>query len=158
MGIVDQLAIWGQNWARDNEMDDLDLAFLAWSMHLRLNTELMPPDRTVLQFEFSGTPTEFRRFWLVKDNGKIDMCLKHPGFDTDLLVSSDLRCFVETWRGFRELREEIRSERIRLKGAEELRNAFPDWLMLSGLAGYQRKKDGREKKIYERSASNSIAE
>lgn len=145
--IIEQLAVWGQHWARDMEMDDLDLGFLAWSMHLRMNTDLMPPGRTVLQFEFSGAPADCRRFWLVNTDGTVDMCLKHPGFETDLLIAADLRRFVETWRGFRDLHAEIRASRIRLTGPRELKKAFPDWLMMSMFAAYGRKSSGRERRL-----------
>jgi len=147
--IVMQLAIWGQNWARDNELDDLDLGFLAWSMSFRIDSSAMPSRRIVLEFEFSGAPTEFKRFWLVNSNGKVDMCLKNPGFETDLLIKADLRVFVEAWRGFRDLKKEIRAQRIRLSGSADLKKAFPDWLLLSALAPYERKNNGREQRLYE---------
>jgi hypothetical protein len=148
--IVTQLAIWGQHWARDNDMEDLDLGFLAWSMSLRINSDAMPPGRTVLQFEFSGVPTDFQRFWLINTNRKVDMCLKHPGFETDLLITSDLRIFVEAWRGFRDLRNEIKASRIRLAGPSTLQMAFPSWLKLSSLATNERKKSGREQRLSNR--------
>ena len=142
--LVMQMAVWGQRWARDNELHDLDPGFLAWSMHQRIDVEAMPPGRTVLQFEFSGTPTDFRQFWLVAEGGKVDMCLRDPGYETNLYIRADLQRFVETWRGFRNLRDEIRSSRICLTGPRELRKAFPDWLLLSSLAPYERRKHGRE--------------
>ena len=145
--IITNLAIWGQQWARDNELEDLDLGFLAWSMSLRIDSKRMPPGRTVLQFEFSGAPTDSKRFWLVNNDGELDMCIKHPGYDTDLLVCADLRTFVETWRGFRDLGAEIRASRIRLTGPRELRKAFPDWLMLSMFAHIERKAAGRERRL-----------
>ena len=151
--IVDQLAIWGQHWARDNEMEDLDLGFLAWSMHLRIDSDAMPPGRTVMQFEFFGAPTDFRRFWLINTDRKVDMCLKHPGFETDLLITADLSRFIEAWRGFRDLNEEIRSSRIRLTGPKELKKAFPKWLQMSSLAPYRRKNGGREQRLSESNAS-----
>lgn len=150
-GIINDLAVWGQQWARDNEMDDLDLGFLAWSMSLRIDSAKMPPGRTVLEFEFSGAPSDFRRFWLVNNEGKVDMCFKHPGFETDLLVRADLRSFVETWRGFRDINTEISASRIRLTGPQALRKAFPDWLMLSMFAHIKRKAPGREQRLYNRS-------
>ena len=148
--IITNLAVWGQHWARDNDMDDLDLGFLAWSMSLRINSDQMPPGRTVLEFEFSGAPTDFRRFWLVNNDGKIDMCFKHPGYDTDLLVRADLRVFVETWRGFRNLSTEIRASRVRLTGPRDLKKAFPNWLMLSMFADIERKAPGRERRLSSR--------
>lgn len=145
--IVMQLAIWGQHWARDNDMDDLDLAFLAWSVSQRLDLEAMPKRSIVLEFEFSGAPREFKRFWLVSQDGQVDMCIKHPGRDTDLLIKSNLKRFVEVWRGFRDLRDELRGAHMRLIGDAELRKGFPRWLQLSALAPYPRKRPGRERRL-----------
>lgn len=145
--IIDQLAVWGQSWARDMTSEDLDPAFLAWSMHQRLNIDAMPAGRTVLAFEFQGAPSDCRRFWLVNDKSGVDMCLTDPGFDVDLHVSADLRCFVEAWRGLRDLRAEIRTGRIRLHGPRNMMKQFPDWLLLSSLATYPRKLAGREKRL-----------
>ena len=154
--IITSLAVWGQHWARDNELDDLDLGFLAWSMSLRIDTDQMPPGRTVLEFEFSGAPTDFKRFWLVNDNNKVDMCFKHPGYDTDLLIRADLRVFVETWRGFRDLRTEVKASRIRLTGRPELKKAFPDWLMLSMFAHIERQAPGREQRLGRRHRPRAV--
>lgn len=145
--VVDSMAVWGQHWSRDMNMDDLDPAFLAWSMSVRMNTDAMPAGRTVIEFEFSGTPTEFRRFWLVNEDGKVDMCLKYPGYETDLHVKADMRRFVEAWRGFRDLETEIRAGRIRLTGPKAMRSAFSGWMLLSGLAPYRRRLEGREGKL-----------
>jgi len=145
--LIMQMAVWGQKWSRDMENDDLDPGFLAWSMHTRIDVNAMPPGRTVMQFDFSGAPADCRRFWLVCDDGAVDICLKDPGYSPDLFIEADLRLFTETWRGFRDLPAEIRARRIRLSGPKELRQAFPDWLMLSGLAPFERKRDGPERRI-----------
>lgn len=147
--IVMQMAIWGQHWGRDMKLEDLDAAFLAWSMHTRLNTEAMPPGRTVIEFDFSGVPKGYDRFWLVNTDGKVDMCLKHPGFDADVVVSADMRIFVEAWRGFRDIREEIYVGHIKLEGPRALTQVFPDWMLLSGLAPYSRKRAGKERRLVE---------
>ncbi len=145
--IIMQMAIWGQHWGRDMNLDDLDPAFLAWSMHTRINTDAMPAGRTVMEFEFEGIKKGYHRFWLVNTDGVVDMCLKHPGFDTDILVSAEIRRFVEAWRGFRDLREEIYSGHIKLEGSKDLKRQFPDWLLLSALAPYRRKRAGWEQRL-----------
>ncbi len=144
--IIDQLAVWGQSWARDMTFDDLDPAFLMWSMHTRLNTDAMPPGRTVIEFEFSGAPSDCRRFWLVNQDGVVDMCLKHPGFEIDVGVNADLHLFVEAWRGIRDLKREIRARRILVNGSPRLVRQFPDWLLLSALAVFPRQR-GRERRL-----------
>lgn len=144
---IESLAVWGQHWARDMEMEDLDPGFLVWSMHLRIDTGAMPKGRTVLEFDFTGAPKDCRKFWLVNQDGEIEMCLKDPGLDVDLVVASDLRLFIEAWRGFRDLRTEISARRIRLLGPEDLQRQFPEWLLLSSLAPYPRKRPGAERQL-----------
>lgn len=149
--IVGALAVWGQQWARDMDDVDLDPAYLVWSLHLRMNTEAMPPGRTVLEFEFSGAPADCRRFWLVHEGGEVEMCLKDPELDVDLVVRSDLRLFVEAWRGFRDLQREIRAGRVELLGERELQRQFPGWLKLHALAAVERLRPGRERDLARRS-------
>jgi hypothetical protein len=83
----------------------------------------------------------------VNENGAVDMCLKHPGFEVDVRVESDLLLFVEAWRGIRDLRKEILARRIRVTGPSALRSQFPEWLKLSSLAPYPRWRAGREQRL-----------
>lgn len=145
--LITDLAVWGQRWARDMRDDDLDPAFLLWSMHLRIDTAAMPPGRTVLGFEFTGAPRDCRRFWLVHESGTVDMCLKDPGFEVDVQVRADLRRFVEAWRGIRDLRTEIAARRIEVIGPPRHTKQFPSWLRLSSLACHPRKRPGRETRL-----------
>ncbi len=145
------LGRWGQRWARDLEHDDMDPLFLAWSMHLRMDTEAMPPGRTVIEFEFSEV-AGFTRFWIVANDGEVDLCIRHPGHEIDLVVCAELERFLQTWRGFRSLESEIGAGKIRLKGAPELRRGFPRWLRLSVFADETRLRAGRERRIHRRSA------
>lgn len=143
-GVIEQIAVWGQHWARDMNIDDLDPAFVAWSMHDRFDATILPPGRIVIEFVFTGTPSDLRRFWLVITDGEVDMCLKPPGYETDMIVRADIRRFVEAWRGIRDIRQEIGSRKIRLTGPRNLKKVFPDCLMLHVLASEPRKANGRE--------------
>lgn len=145
--LVETMAVWGQRWARDMEPEDLDPAFLVWSMHTRLDADAMPPGRTVIAFEFSGAPPHCQEFWLVCDDGEVEMCLKDPGHRVDLRVRSDLRTFVEAWRGFRDVRSEIKAGRIRVIGPRKLREQLPDWLRLHSHAHVPRMLRGRERRL-----------
>jgi DNA-binding HxlR family transcriptional regulator len=145
--LIDTMAVWGQHWARDMTVEDLDPAFLVWSMHTRMDPDAMPPGRTVIRFSFSGAPDDCQEFWLVAEDGEAEMCLKDPGYEVHLRVYADLLVFVETWRGFRDLRNEIRARRIRVRGPARLREAFPDWLRLHVLAGVPRLRPGRERRL-----------
>jgi DNA-binding HxlR family transcriptional regulator len=76
--IIDSLAVWGQRWSRDMKKEDLDIAFLAWSMHRNIDNERMPPGRTVIEFQFRNAPPDGKEFWLVHEHGTTDMCLESP--------------------------------------------------------------------------------
>jgi DNA-binding HxlR family transcriptional regulator len=145
--VIDQLAVWGHRWARDLEHEDLDPAFLAWSMSTRIDAAALPPGRTVIEFDFENTPGRLHRFWILSEDGAVEMCLRDPGFEASLRVRADLRLFVETWRGFRDLRSELRAGRIRVAGPPELKRRFPDWLLLSGLAPHERLRPGKERAL-----------
>lgn len=152
--ILMDLALWGQRWARDMEPDDLDPEFLAWSIHNRLDVSVMPEGRVAVEFEFSGVPAGLcSRFWILKQQDSVDVCIQHPGFEIDLRVSSDLRRFVEAWRGVRSLDAELASGRIRLDGPRELRRGFPRWLLLSAAAHVPRKRPGKERTTFRRSVA-----
>lgn len=151
--VVDQMAAWGQRWARDMTYEDLDPAFLVWSMHLRVDPTELPPGRTVVEFEFDRSPTKYRRFWLVCKGDDVEMCLKDPGLEVDVAVTADLRTFVEAWRGFRDLRREIAKGTIRVHGPRTLTASIPDFLLGSSLAPHPRRRPGREQKIAARATT-----
>ena len=132
------IAGWGQRWARDIRDEDLDPGWLVWTMHRRLNTAVMPPGRTVIQICFIDAPAHQRGFWLVCADGDVEVCLKPPGFDVDLTVTTRVRALAEVWRGIRPLDSEIRAGHIQVEGPTSLRRAFPSWLLLSAYASISR--------------------
>ena len=148
--IVKSMAQWGQRWARDLEVEDLDPRHLIWSVHLRMNLEAMPSGRTTIQFEFTDVRQIDRFYWIVVNESKVDVCLKHPGYEPDVCVASDLRRFIDSWRGFRSLEQEVKSGRIKVTGSPEMRNAFTGWLLLSGVAHVVRQRKGRERTLQRR--------
>lgn len=145
-GIVMDLAAWGQRWARDMTHDDLDPAFLAWSMEQHIERPALPAGDVVVEFEFPDIRTGLDRFWMVCHERAAKMCLRDPGLETDLLVRADVRCFIEAWRGLRDLRNEIRQRRVRLYGPQHLKDDFPNWLQLSALSVFPRLKPGSEQR------------
>jgi DNA-binding HxlR family transcriptional regulator len=148
--IVKSMAAWGQRWARDLEVEDLDPRHLIWSVHLRLNLDAMPSGRTTIQFEFTDVRQIDRFYWIVVNESKVDVCLKHPGYEPDVCVASELRRFIDSWRGFRSLEHEVKSGRIKVSGSHEMRSAFTGWLLLSGVAHVARQRKGRERTLQRR--------
>jgi len=132
------IAGWGQRWARDIRAADLDPGWLVWTMHRRLNTTRMPTGRTVIRVCFTDAPRHQCSFWLVCADGCVEVCLKPPGFDVDLTVTTPVRALAEVWRGIRPLDRELRAGRVQVDGQTSLRRAFPSWLLLSPYASIKR--------------------
>jgi hypothetical protein len=138
--VLTQIGAWGQRWARDIKPEDLDPGWLVWNVHRRLNTNEMPPGRTVIQIEFSDAPEHQRYFWLINNDGDVEVCLKHPGHVVGLRIRTTVRVLAEVWRGIRPVRQELKAGSIVLDGNTSLRRAFPKWLLLSVYAPIMRKR------------------
>jgi DNA-binding HxlR family transcriptional regulator len=138
--VIASIGAWGQRWARDIRDADLDPGWLVWTMHRRLDTRVLPRGRTVIELDFTDAPAQQRTFWLVCKDGAVEVCLKPPGFETDLTVTTTVRTLAEIWRGLRPLGSEMRAGRLRLEGEARLRRAFPSSLLLSAFAPVERRR------------------
>ena len=140
--LIECLGEWGQRWARPQVgRGDLDPGLLMWDIHRRVNLEALPPNRVVVRFDFRGVPATMRcprYWWLVLERREVDLCLKDPGIQVDIVVSADLRALTRVWMGDVPLTEAVRAGLIRLDGPRSLVRAFPTWLTLSTFAGVER--------------------
>lgn len=130
--IIVQLGFWGKRWARRGlSRDDLDAGLLMWDMQRRIVREALPPRRTIVRFEFTDAPRDDRRYWLVLAPGEVDLCLRDPGAEEDLSLTSDVRTLAEVWLGEITFAQALRRSTLELRGPAELRRNFPSWLGLS---------------------------
>ncbi|HET9299965.1 MAG TPA: hypothetical protein VFO11_08470, partial [Candidatus Polarisedimenticolaceae bacterium] len=72
----------------------------------------------------------------------VDLCLKDPGFEIDLVVDADLAALTKAWMGDVRLADVMRSRLVRVEGPTALVRAFPGWLALSGFAHVERPRAG----------------
>jgi hypothetical protein len=86
----------------------------------------------VIQFEFRRAPQ--RSYWLLIEPGDVSVCLRHPGFDVDVIVSADIKVFYEVWLGRLSLPDAVRKNLVRLDGAPADVRAFPSWFAWSPMA------------------------
>jgi len=138
--ILIRIGGWGQRWARDIHDDDLDPNWLIWNMRRRLNLAEFPSGRTAIHIEFTDTHKDERHYWLIVNNGKVDVCRKYPGYSEDIKLTSSIRVMAEVWRGITPIRDEIRKETITLTGSSQLRRIFPKLLLLSPVASIKSKR------------------
>ena len=92
--IVESLSIWGQRWGQGLiGPDDLDPGMLVWGMRRRIDPAEIPPQGFVIRFDFRGIPKSChspRYWWLVLRPEEIEVCLKAPERDVDVVIAADL--------------------------------------------------------------------
>jgi hypothetical protein len=141
--VIDELGAWGIRWAfGEPNPEELDPVLLLWKIHQRIRRDLLPPARTVIEFDFTGR--NGRRLWLILEPREVSVCLKPPGFDTDLIVHADLALFYRVWLGYVPYDAAIRSKGIVVDGAPALARDFPRWLEWSPMARLVRMERDRQ--------------
>jgi DNA-binding HxlR family transcriptional regulator len=130
--VVGALSAWGAQWTfGDPEPDERDASVLVWWMHTRLDTSDLPGSRHVFHIRFTDDP---RQFWIVIEAGDPSVCLTDPGFDVDVLITSDVGSLFQVWLGRLPLREAMRAGRVQFSGPVPLTRRMPQVLQLSPLA------------------------
>lgn len=146
--VIERLGEWGVRWAfGEPKLEELDPAVLLWKMHQRVDRSQLPPGQTVVEFDFTGK--RGRRLWLVLTPREVSVCLKPPGFDTDLIVRSDLAFFYRVWLGSIDYTAATRCGAVSVEGPPALVRELPRWFTWSPMAPYVRA--DRERRTQERS-------
>lgn len=138
-GIIMGLGFWGTRWVESQlSLRNLDPSLLMWDMRRNLNPEPLPPRRCTIQFQYPELSAKQQNWWLVIDDGKVDLCSFDPGFDLDLMVRSSLKSMTAIWMGLAKVRTEIDAGSIELDGDPSIARAMQQWLGLSPFAGAAR--------------------
>jgi DNA-binding HxlR family transcriptional regulator len=144
--VIEGLGEWGQRWARRQvRAEDLDPGLLMWDIRRRVNTDRLPDRRVVVRFDFRAVPKTVRSpasFWLILEHRAVDVCLKDPRFDVDLVVDADLAALTKAWMGDVRLADAMRAGLVKVEGPTALVRAFPGWLARSGFADVERPRPG----------------
>ena len=131
--VIDALGDWGAHWAfgepRANELDPI---VLLWWMRRRVAFDRIKRRRTVIEFEFTGRVVG--RYWLLIEPAEASICLQHPGFEIDLLVTADISRFYRVWLGKATLAEALKCGDVQIDGTPADIRAFPHWFAWSPMA------------------------
>ena len=118
--IIELLSIWGQRWGQGLlGPDDLDPQELVWSMRRQIDPAEIPTQGLVVRFDFRGLPKSNRSpryWWLVLRPDDIDVCLKAPARNTDVVIAADLMTFTKVWLGYVGLAAALESGKVSLNG------------------------------------------
>ena len=124
------LGEWTVRWLYADPLpEDVEPVSLTWWMHRRVDPANIPADRVVVQFDYRDT----RRMtlWMVFDRGEPAVCMTHPGFESDVVVSTDSLSMMRVFSGVDELAAARASGRVRIEGLPRCVSAFPSWFLWS---------------------------
>ena len=143
--VVLALGRWAVQWLF-HELDphEVDPSTLMWWMHRLVDVEQLPATRVVVQFDH--TAPERQSVWLVLDRGEASVCVQHPGFDVDLLVTSTTPTLGEVFSGFCSWERAIALGTIKVDGSPRLVKALPRWFQWSPFAPAVRARAAEEMK------------
>lgn len=142
-GVVMALGRWAVEWLYDElRPEEVDPVTLTWWMHRRIAVERLPPARVVIEFQHTS-PTK-QVIWMVLDRGDASVCLQHPGFDTDVVVTSSTVALAEVFSGTGSWSSAASSGAIRVDGLPRLVKALPTWFLWSPFADQTRARAARD--------------
>ena len=125
--LVEVLAVWGMRWTRGQLSDDeLDVEFLMRELQRRIQTEQLPDGETIICLIFDELP-KHKSWWLIVNNGAVDVCTEDPGKEVDLFIHSSVRTLAEVWEGSLDIRTALYNELIKVHGLRHLINTLPNW-------------------------------
>ena len=134
-GVIMSIGTWGQRWIESSlSLKNLDPSLLMWDMRRNLSPEPLPPRRCTVKFTYPELSANQRNWWLVIENGEVDLCAVDPGYDVDLYVRGSLRNMTSVWMGHSTLSAEVKAGNIDLTGDKTIARSMHDWQGLSPFA------------------------
>src|SRR5262249_5230087 len=123
--VIGALAAWGRKWLATTP-EQCDPAYALWSWcQVQLDRTTLPCDRITVAFLFPDERPRNRRYWMLVDDCRAEMCQSDPGGEPDLKVEARSQAFVDWHRGLRTWRQVLRTGEITISGQQQLRRALP---------------------------------
>ena len=131
--VIQALGEWAVRWRfSEPEPEQVDPVGLTWWLHRRVDPTAMPDTRVVIEFAYEGP--ERRTIWLVLDRGEPSVCFKHPGFDSDLVVTTEPVALMRVFSGIERLEDAVGRGAVQIDGPPRLVRAFGRWFRWSPFA------------------------
>ena len=133
--VVSELGTWAQRWFRSTFREhELDVGVLMWDMRCTVDAGALPSARSVVQFTFTDQSASSRYWWLVNDEGNVDLCPVNPGEEAALEVRTTLRVMTRVWMGDLPIYAALSSGQLKVYGSGQLKRCLVKWLRLSPYA------------------------
>jgi DNA-binding HxlR family transcriptional regulator len=120
--MINMMAEWGLKWGQGRiGPDDLDSQLLIWAIRRHIDRKDIPAQQFVLRFDFRGIPRgnrTARHWWLLIRQDEIEVCLRDPEQDLDVVIEADLGAITKVWVGYCHLEEALGRGLITFRGTD----------------------------------------
>ena len=131
--VIMALGEWTVRWLfAEPEPVDVDPVTLSWWMHRRVERDQLPEGRVTIEFDYRGI--EPKRIWMVLDRGEPSVCFKHPGFEPDVIVTTEPVSLMRVFSGIVLFKDAVADGSVRLAGTPSLTRRFGSWFAWSPFA------------------------
>ena len=144
--VIEALGAWGVKCAIDDPVaEELDAGLVLWKVHQRIDRNLLPDRRIVVEFDFTGPRPQ--RAWLVLERSDVSVCVTPPRFESDLIVRTSLPYFLQLWYCRVDFDSALRCGAVVMEGPPALARDFPKWLLFSPMSRFVRDREQRRHAI-----------
>lgn len=119
-----ELGRWGARWL-ELAPTDYDPSVVLWAWKMNVVLDRLPQPRVVINFELRDRPKE--RFWLLLQKPEAELCIKHPGYDEDIVITTDSRTLTLVHLGRLAVAEAEKAGRWQAEGVPRLIRGLPSW-------------------------------
>lgn len=146
-GVIGELMVWGEQWAfGEPSPEELDPVLLMWWMRGDAQTEALPQDRVVVQYDLRHGK-QSGAFWLVLTMADVTLCLTDPGYDVDVLVTADVSALYKLWWGQISYEQATHDYGVRVEGQRRMVKAFPTWFAWEAAEGLRAVRSRHEARL-----------
>ncbi|HYD96141.1 MAG TPA: winged helix-turn-helix transcriptional regulator [Noviherbaspirillum sp.] len=127
--IIMALGNWGARWMNSRFRDDeLDPALLMWDIRRSVRLAMFPSDPVVIQFDLHDARVAEKSWWLVVEQGTVDLCRTDPGRQPAVIVTSTVRALTEIWTGDCTPGEAMNTGQLRVQGPGRVADRLWEWI------------------------------
>jgi DNA-binding HxlR family transcriptional regulator len=127
--IIEGVAVWGQLWVRSRmNRAELDVELLMLRVQQNFDTGAFPQEHGVVAIVFSDLHGSLRRWWLLVDDGRLELCAEAPGRKEDVTLTCGRRTLARVFTGESTLKAALAAGLLEARGSRKLTGSVQRWL------------------------------
>jgi DNA-binding HxlR family transcriptional regulator len=124
--VCDALGMWGATWV-EVAPEHVEPYIALWGICRGIRFLPLPEAPVNVRFEIPSAPRSQRRFWLLVRRPEPEVCVKPPGFDEDLVVTTDPDWLARWALGQSSLGRGMKARRVEVEGPRHLVRTLGRW-------------------------------